>query len=79
MKTFGRIFAKWLQNHPQKHYVSQSKLITFRDIAKVDFSNGKTSICDIEKDHSENITNTVVYYDLWMHFREKCQKGAQNH
>ena len=60
MKTFGRIFAKWLQNHPQKHYVSQSKLITFPNIGQVNFSLGKTAFQKISWPLDKRIARFVA-------------------
>ena len=49
MMTFWWLFGKMDKKHSKNHYVSQSILITFRDIAKVDFSVGKTAFQKMKK------------------------------
>ena len=49
MKTFGCIFRKGTPKGTKNHYVSQSFLMPFRDIAKVNFSLAKTVSQKIKK------------------------------
>ncbi len=58
---FWRTFAQNDKKHLKKHYVSQSKLMHFRDIGKSNFSLEETAFCNIGKGHSQNIINTDVY------------------
>ena len=60
-EDFWCLFGKMDQKHSENHYVSQSILITFRDLAKVDFSVGKTAFQKTVKSSCENLINTVVY------------------
>ena len=75
MMTFWCLFGKMDKKHSKNHYVSQSILTTFRDIAKVDFSLGKTAFQKNGKSSCENLINTVVYEDFWMPFRQNGQKA----
>ena len=54
-------FGKMDKKHSENHYVSQSILTTFRDLAKVDFSVGKTALQKNVKSSCANLINTVVY------------------
>ena len=49
MKTFAGLLRKGDKKHPEKHEVSQSNLMRFRDIRESSSPNGKTAIRDIGK------------------------------
>ena len=55
MKTFGAILRKSAQKYQENHWGFHSKLMTFRDLRGIDFSNGKTAICDIGKSCSKTL------------------------
>ena len=61
MKSFRCLFGKMNKNHSKNHYVSQSILTTFRDLAEVDFPVGKTAFQKNEKSSCANLISTVVY------------------
>ncbi len=48
----------------------------FRDLRGIDFSNGKTAICDVKKRLFQNLINTSVYEDFCDPFRENSQKQS---
>ena len=55
MKTFGAILRKGDQKYQENYWVFHSKLMTFRDLRGIDFSNRKTATCDIEKSCSKTL------------------------
>ena len=54
-EDFWDRFAKRCTKVPRKPLGFHSKLMTFRDLRGIDFSNGKTAICDIEKKRSKTL------------------------
>ena len=64
MKTFGAIFRKRDQKHIEKHWVSHSNLMSFRDVAELHFSLGKIWFGGVETKQSKTVTKPVVYEDF---------------
>ena len=78
-KTFGGILRQCDENHPEKHWVFHSNLMTFHDLAQVNFSLGETAIQKIENWSRETLINTVVYEDFWRHFAKNDKNHPEKH
>ena len=68
MKTFGAIWRKSGKKHQENHWVFHSNLTTFRNLAQVNFSLGKTAFRKMKKWSCENLINLGVYWWFWEHF-----------
>ena len=79
MKTFGAILRKSDQKCNENYWGFHSKWMTFRDLAQVNLSLGKSALWTMEKRCCENLINTVVYEDLWGHFPKSDEKYQENH